>query len=105
MMLRTNRVLMICATSALLAAGAEPLLAQPPAGRQGQSRQEVLRQRIMQRVLGGVVRHLGLRTGQLRLCLPALGVDERLLQLHGLTAHQRAVPDDGRGNRRCGCGP
>ncbi len=54
MMLRTNRVLMICATSALLAAGAEPLLAQPPAGRQGQSRQEVLRQRIMQRVLGGV---------------------------------------------------
>src|SRR5690606_12208690 len=33
---------------------AEPLLAQPPAGRQGQSREEVLRQRIMQRVLGGV---------------------------------------------------
>jgi hypothetical protein len=44
----------LCATSALLAAGAQPLLAQPPAGRQGQSRQEALRQRIMQRVLGGV---------------------------------------------------
>ncbi|HEX7090613.1 MAG TPA: M28 family peptidase [Longimicrobiales bacterium] len=44
----------LCATSALLAAGAEPLLAQPPAGRQGQSRQEARRQRIMQRVLGGV---------------------------------------------------
>ena len=54
MMLRIDQVLVICATSALLAAGAQPLLAQPPAGRQGQSRQEALRQRIMQRVLGDV---------------------------------------------------
>jgi len=54
MRLRVNTVLMIVATSALLAGGAEPLLAQPPGGRQGQSRQEALRQRIMQRVLGGV---------------------------------------------------
>ena len=54
MMLRINQVLVVCATSALLAAGAEPLLAQPPAGQQGQSRQEALRQRIMQRVLGDV---------------------------------------------------